>query len=132
MQIYGMVTRDKQNIAINISEDDLVKRMEQIESANIDEELRKFLLDALYALVRLDELVGMKETTILRLRKIFNKKTEKSARESTSKNASSEDKPHPRGNNNGRNGQTEYPHAERVFHPHETLGVESGVPVWQR
>ena len=65
------------DIKFAITEEEVLKRINQIEALDCDEELRSFLVDALRAIVRLDEIVGMKNTTIARLRKIFGKKTEK-------------------------------------------------------
>jgi transposase len=114
-----MVKLLKKDVKIEITEDEINKRIDQIESANIDDDLRAFMLEALQALVILDKIVGMKETTIARLRKIFNKKIEKfpapgepSPRPNT---------PHPRGNNKGKNGQNDYPHAQKICHLHQTL-----------
>jgi transposase len=118
-----MVKQTENSVKIEITEDEINRRIDQIESANIDEDLRKFLLDALSALVILDKIVGMKETTIARLRKIFNKKIERnpSTEKPTPTPNPKADGKHPRGNNKGRNGKKEYPNAPRICHLHDTL-----------
>ena len=112
-----------QNIRIEISEEEILRRIDQIENLEIEDDLRNFLIQALKALVSLDHIMGMKDTTIRRLRKIFGKKIEKKEKPSQN-NKNQEGKP-PRGNNNGRNGQKSYPQAPRVKHQLE--GLESGV-----
>jgi hypothetical protein len=52
------------NIQLIISEEEINKRIDQIEKLNCDDDLRKFLIDALGALVALDRIVGLKNTTI--------------------------------------------------------------------
>lgn len=120
-----MVNRVKRELRIDITEDEINKRIDQIEALDIDNDLRAFMLEAMDALISLDRIVGMKETTILRLRKIFNKKMEKDPKEAkvTDPNA-----PHPRGNNNGKNGQKDYPTAPRICHEHESLKAGSTCP----
>jgi transposase len=110
-------------INIDITETEINRRMDQIEAANIDEELRSFLLDALYALVRLDEIVGMKETTLARLRKIFNKKQERQDKEENLQ----DEKPK-KGKNQGKNGKDDYPGANNEWHGHESLKVGERCP----
>jgi transposase len=131
-----VVKKDKKKISIEISEVEINRRIDQIEAANIDEELRQFMIDALMALVRLDEIIGMQDTTILRLRKIFNKKTEKQIRAEEAQAqediSSDVDKKHPRGNNKGRNGQKEYPNAPRIEHAHESLKAGDVCPECQK
>lgn len=65
------------DIRIEITESEVNRRIDQIEALDCDSELREFLINTLQALVGLDKLLGMKETTLARLRKIFNKQTEK-------------------------------------------------------
>ncbi|MBC8554305.1 MAG: IS66 family transposase [Candidatus Brocadiales bacterium] len=98
-------------ITIEISEEEILKRISQIEDLDIEDDLREFLIQALRALVRLDQVVGMKDTTIARLRKIFGKKIEKK-----DKPRPERPKKHPRGNNNGRTGKKDYPGAPTVQH----------------
>lgn len=114
-----MVTRIKRDLNIDITEEEINRRIDQIEALDIDADLRQFMLEAMDALISIDRIVGMKETTILRLRKIFNKKMEK--RPAVNTGADNPDKPHPRGNNKGKNGQKAYPNAQRVTHAHESL-----------
>jgi hypothetical protein len=116
--------KDKKGmIRIEISEEEILKRITQIESLDIaDPELREFLVTALEALVRLDQIIGMKETTIAKLRKIFDKKIERHEPVKSSDGDNDKgDKPHPRGNNKGRNGKDKYANANKVKHDHETL-----------
>ncbi|MFA6119706.1 MAG: IS66 family transposase [Parachlamydiales bacterium] len=108
-------------IHIELTEEQINKRLDQIESLDIEDELREFLISAIEALLILDKLVGMKETTIMRLRKIFNKKSEKTP--SKAIDPCEGDKPHPRGNNKGKNGQKNYPTAPHIHHAHESLKV---------
>lgn len=113
-----MVKKLKKNrdIRIEISEQEINKRIDQIEALDIDDDLRTFLLDALYALVRLDEIMGMKETTLARLRKIFNKSSEKRLPEELTSPKNPK-----QGKNQGRNGKEDYPGAEKKWHHHESL-----------
>lgn len=117
-------------IQIELTEEEINKRLDQIESLQIDSELREFLISAIEALLILDKLVGMKETTIMRLRKIFNKQSEKTPSKTT--DADNGDKPHPRGNNNGKNGKKDYPAASRVHHSHESLKAGEICPECQK
>jgi len=115
----------QKKIKIDISEAEILKRISDIENLSIDDEFRDFLISALEALVCLDKMLELKETTILKLRKIFNKKTElfqkdkisnKNSNESGSKDTA--DKPsHPRGNNKGRNGAKKFKGAKTIHHP---------------
>ena len=120
-----MVNRVKRELRIDITEDEINRRIDQIEALDIDNDLRVFMLEAMDALISLDKIVGMKETTILRLRKIFNKKIEKAPAQTKSDDPNS---PHHRGNNNGKNGKKDYPTAPRVFHTHESLKVGTICP----
>ena len=118
--------KDK-NIRIEISEEEINNRIDQIESLQeIDNELKTFMVDALHALVRLDQIIGMKETTLARLRKIFNKKSEKlppTNNPSTGTDASTWSAPNQasKGKNQGKNGKEDYSGAQQEFHPHEIL-----------
>lgn len=112
----------KKHIKINISEDEINKRIDEIEHANITEELRDFMIDALRALVRLDEIVGLKGTTIARLRKIFNKKSERNIPEikpTGGKGGKPGPGGHPKGT--GKNGKDQYPQAPHIKHSHKEL-----------
>ena len=120
-----MVKRISRELRIDITEEEINKRIDQIESLDIDNDLRAFMLEAMDALISLDKIVGMKDTTILRLRKIFNKTMEKTA---TTPKQDDPNSPHPRGNNNGKNGQKDYPTAQRVCHEHESLKAGEQCP----
>lgn len=121
--------RGKREIKIQITEDEINKRIDQIEALSCDQDLRQFLIDALELLIELDRLVGLKETTILRLRKIFDKKNEKSPKE---ENQSDPNAPHPRGNNKGKNGQESYPTAQRVKHTLKDLKKADKCPACEK
>ena len=109
-----MTKIDGTNIKIEMSENEINKRIDQIENLDCDDDLRNFLIDALRALVRLDQIVGMKNTTIARLRKIFGKKSEKKPR--TNDNNGSSGTTGGRGKGQGNNGKNEYPQAQTVTH----------------
>ena len=117
-----MINRKKKSekqIRIDISEEELLKRIEQIEAMSMDSELQEFVVEALWALLKLDKLMGMKETTLARLRKIFNKKSEKHLKEkipSPTENPS-EKKEKREGSNQGKNGKEDYPGAKKNFIP---------------
>jgi len=121
-------TKEQKKIKIDISEEEILKRISQIEDLTIDDEFRNFLISALEALVCLDKMLAMKETTIFRLRRIFNKKKElfqKATNDAENGSTSAKDPekgkdnppPAPRGNNKGRNGSEKYKGAKKVFHP---------------
>jgi transposase len=120
-----MVKRSHKELRIDITEEEINKRIDQIEALDIDTDLRAFMLEAMDALITIDKIVGMKETTILRLRKIFNKTTEKTPAPQKPEDPNA---PHPRGNNNGKNGQKDYPTAPRVSHSHESLKAQDQCP----
>jgi transposase len=61
----------------------------------------------------------------LRLRKIFNKTTEKIP---LPPKKDGTDTPHARGNNNGKNGQKDYPTVPRATHAHESLKAGETCP----
>jgi len=52
-------TKSNKNIRIEISEEEILKRIAQIEELDIEDDFRQFLIQALEALVRLDKIVGM-------------------------------------------------------------------------
>lgn len=97
-----------------ISEEDINKRIDQIEQLDCDDDLRTFLIDALNALVHLDYVVGLKNTTIARLKKIFNKTVEKSPKSGEKKERGTGPG---RGNNKGRNGRDKFPKSPIIIHP---------------
>ena len=119
-------------VRIELSETEINKRIDQIESMDIDDEFRDFLVSALEALVILDKLVGMKDTTIKRLREMFNKTSEKRKNnDGKDKTESDSSGKHPRGNNKGKNGKDEYPNAPKVEHKHEHLKAGQTCPACQ-
>ncbi len=110
------MTKDTEKfIKIELTEEEINKRIDQIESLNCDQELRDFLIMTLRAIISLDQIIGMKNTTIARLRKIFGKKSEKSPpktdTEKQGKNVSKGRNP-----GQGNNGKDDYPLATRIFH----------------
>jgi len=107
-----MTNVNKKNIKIELTEQEINKRIDQIEKLDCDDDLRNFLIDALRALIRLDEIIGMKNTTIARLRKIFGKKSEKMPK----KDNGEPQKPKGRQSGQGNNGKQEYPNAPKVKH----------------
>ncbi len=109
-----MTFNSKKNIKIEFTEEELNKRLEQIESSDIDDDLRQFLKDALWAIVELDKIIGMKNTTIARLRKIFGKKTEK--RDTSNSGTGGGGSTGGRGQGQGNNGKEDYPAAQKVKH----------------
>ncbi len=107
-------------IHLEISEAEINRIIDEIESSNLADKTREKLIALLETIVRLDEIIGMKETTIARLRKIFGKKSEKlpvPIGESEPKNSGS--KP----GNGGRHGEADYPVAQSQMHDHESLSV---------
>lgn len=120
-----MVKRSHRELRIDITEEEINRRIDQIEALDIDNDLRAFMLEAMDALITIDKIVGMKETTILRLRKIFNKTTEKIPLPPKKDDSNT---PHASGNNNGKNGQKDYPTAPRVSHAHESLKTGENCP----
>jgi len=107
-----MTIKEGKNIKIELSEEEITRRLDQIEQLACDDDLREFLISILQAVVRLDEIIGMKETTIARLRKIFGKKSEKLIGKIKKPN-----KKHPgRNDGQGNNGSREYPNAKHLFH----------------
>ena len=98
-----------------------------IGSAILPSRIIKLFLGAMVKVDIPEPWVGffMKDTTIARLRKIFNKKVERHSSSGNSGNNNSPDdkepKPHPRGNNNGRNGVKDYPLAPVIEHKHDGL-----------
>ena len=63
-------------IKLEITEEKINQLIDEIENSNLSEESRDVLITTLKAVVRLDQLVGMKDATIAKLRKIFGKKSE--------------------------------------------------------
>jgi transposase len=115
----------KRDLRIEITEEEINQLIDEIESSNLSEESRDKLITTLETLVCINDLLDLKETTIARLRAVFNKKSEKAKAKPGSATASS---PPGTGTNNGRNGQDQYPTAESVFHHHETLKAGQTCP----
>lgn len=109
-----MTLTKNRNIKIEITEEELNKRLDQIELLNCEDDLRQFLKDALWAIVELDKIIGMKNTTIARLRKIFGKKTEKTPRSNSGKGGSGTTGG--RNEGQGNNGKDDYSAALKIIH----------------
>ncbi len=108
-----MSKTNAEKITIEISDGEINRRLDQIEEANLPEDLKDYLISALKILVELDRIVGLQETTIARLRKIFGKKSEKQLRPkgtSGKKGKASPKKGH------GRNSHDEYANIPEEHH----------------
>ncbi len=112
-----MDTNGHGRIKIEITEDEINRRIDQIEALAIEDDLRDFLINTLRALVELDRLIGLKQTTIWRLRKMFNKQTERSSPQRPSSDGGGDGKK-PKKGNGGRNGKEDYPGANVCKHCH--------------
>jgi len=101
-----------EKIFIDINDEEINHRLDQIESANIPEDLRDYLIRALKVLIELDRIVGLQKTTILRLRKIFGKKTERSPENKTNK-----EKTNNKSKGHGKNGHDQYQNIPEEYFP---------------
>lgn len=117
-------TRQKKQIKVEVTEEQINHRIDQIEALDCDAELRDFLINILKTIVELDRLVGLKSATITRLRKVFGKQTEKQNKKDP------KDKKEAKGNTggSGRHGQDKYPEAEEVLHLHTVLKEKDFCP----
>lgn len=101
-------------INLNISLEEIEKKLDIIFESNLDDETKEFIKESLRSLVKLDQLVGASAVTIARLKKIFGKTSEKTPREKP-KNSSGK-KPGGRKKGQGNNGVEEYPNAKNITH----------------
>jgi DNA-directed RNA polymerase subunit RPC12/RpoP len=108
-----MTLEDGKKIKIELNDEEIARRLDQIEKLPCDDELRNFLISILEAVIRLDEIIGMKKTTIARLRKIFGKKSERTV---AKKKKDGSKKPHGRSKGQGNNSSNEYKNAKQISH----------------
>ena len=111
-------------IKLEITEEKINQLIDEIENSNLSEESRDVLITTLKAVVRLDQLVGMKDATIAKLRKIFGKKSEalfkkdpKDKKEAVGTTGGS-----------GRNGHKEFNQAKEIIHPFVNLKPQDTCP----
>ena len=116
----------KSEIKFEINEEQIEILIEEIENSNLSEESRERLISVLEAMVRLDQLVGMKDATIAKLRKIFGKKAERNHHHEKPVSDKKEAKGKTGGS--GRNGSKDYLGAEVVEHTHESLKAKDLCP----
>jgi hypothetical protein len=114
-------------IKIDITDNEINRRLDQLESANVPDDLKEYLVNALRALVELDRIVGLKETTIARLRKIFGKKSERHI-SSPSGPPPNPQPPKPRPPGHGRNSKDDYLDIPSEFHPVKDLKAGDPCP----
>ena len=110
-------TRD--DIKVDLNEEKIEKLIDAIESSNLNDEYREQLISVLKAMVRLDQLVGMKDATIAKLRKIFGKESERNS--SHTKPASDKKEAKGTTGGSGRRGHKEFGTAKVIEHSHESL-----------
>jgi hypothetical protein len=55
-----MVKRTHRELRIDITEEEINRRIDQIEALDFDNDLRAFMLEAMDALITIDKIVGMK------------------------------------------------------------------------
>lgn len=106
-------------ISMQISLEDIERKLDLIFDSNLDEETKEFLKEALRSLVKLDQLVDANQLTIARLRKIFDKKSEKLENSNGPKGGGKQPQPNgPKGRKKGQGNFTEkdYPNASKESH----------------
>ncbi len=108
--------KEEKKIELSLDDKEINHRLDQIESANIPEDLRDYMINALKILIELDRIVGLQKTTIARLRKIFGKKSEKQARNPNGKNKEGKPK-NSGGGRQGRNGHEDYSNVTTEYVP---------------
>lgn len=127
---------------LNLSDDEVNNRIDQLEKIDMDVELRKYFVSSLLALCEVDNILGLKNATIARLRKFFHKESEKRKYDDDKKGDESKnstgDSPPPsapkpksnnrKGSNHGPNGQKDYPNAEVKYHSLENLKAGDPCP----
>ncbi len=118
----------KADIRFEVSEQEINRLIDEIESSNLSEESQAKVIAALSSLVRLSHLLDLKQTTIARLRKVFNKHSEKFKQTQATFPA----EPKAPGTNQGRKSKDDYPTAEEVFHEHESLSTGDQCPECDR
>lgn len=136
----------KEKIRLELSPDRVDELVSKLESSNLSSKDAETIKNALWALLELDLLIGLRETTIARLRKIFGKKLEKrqklseedsnsgntekpkeNTEESSADNSpSSQDKNPAKGN--GKHGQDMYAAADTESHPLQEVSSGDSCP----
>lgn len=101
-------------ISFQISIAEIEQQLDVIYDSNLDDKTKEFLKEALRALVKFDQLVGAKETTIARLRSLFAKKSEK--HESPTRPPKTQKKKGGRRKGQGNNQAKDYKNAEKKEH----------------
>lgn len=117
----------KQKIEINITDEEVNRRLDQLGSTAMSDDLRAYIVNALLVLVELDRIVGLQKTTIARLRKIFGKKSEKQTGGAGARGGEGKlpgEKPKAPGH--GRNGHKDYGDLAVEYHPVD--GLQAGDP----
>ena len=87
---YWMTIDLNKKISLQISLEQIEHKLDLIFDSNLDAETKEFIKEALRSLVKLDQLVGANALTIARLRKIFDKQSEKSNSGENKKNGNPE------------------------------------------
>lgn len=105
-------------INLNISLEEIERKLDIIFESNLDEETKEFMKESLRSLVKLDQIVGVNSVTIARLKKIFGKTSEKIIKEKVKKEADEKEKKEKGGREKGQGNNTaeDYPSATNVYH----------------
>lgn len=114
------------DIKVDLNEEKIEKLIDAIENSNLNEEHREQLICVLKAMIRLDQLVGMKDATIAKLRKIFGKESERNPNHTKP----AIDKKEAKGTTGGtgRRGHKEFGTAQVIEHAHESLKEKDVCP----
>lgn len=107
------------DIKVDLNEDKIEQLIAEIEDSNLPEASRETLISVLKAMVRLDQLVGMKDATIAKLRKIFGKESERNP--INNKPASEKKEAKGTTGGSGRRGHKDFGTAQIIEHCHESL-----------
>ncbi|MBF0209220.1 MAG: hypothetical protein HQK53_20370, partial [Oligoflexia bacterium] len=62
---------------LKLSDEEVNRRIDQLEKVDMDTELREYFISTLKVLCEVDNMLGLKNATIARLRRFFNKESEK-------------------------------------------------------
>ena len=124
------MTKDKANININLSHEELTELRQRITQSNLKEGDVKLVLSFIEAIITLKTLLAKRRFAILTwLRKIFGLKTEKLKRNPEESDAKDAPKP---GGRRGRNGRDDYPGAKKTFVKHESCKAGDPCPECQQ
>ena len=116
-------------IKVEIDQSKIEILIDEIEHSNLTGKTREILKGCLFTLLELDRLIGLKQTSLDRLRKIFGKKIEKRINEAQAKAKQKETKQSPKDlKRNGRHGVEEYVSAKTEDHSHKELGSGDHCP----